>query len=96
MAYLCITGVLTLRPRRDDKTQFVLDGKRVTANPLDDIKVMYGTRATRQSEDGHSVQLKAVKYTIRDGVLIDSQALLRDVREMVATAKANQVKGIKK
>jgi hypothetical protein len=29
-----------------------------------------------------------VKYTIRDGVSFDSQALLRDVREMVEKAKA--------
>jgi imidazolonepropionase-like amidohydrolase len=62
----------------------------LTANPLDDIKVMYGTGATRQSEDGHAVQVKAVKYTIRDGVVFDSQALLRDVQGMVAKAKAGQ------
>jgi imidazolonepropionase-like amidohydrolase len=64
----------------------------LTANPLDDIKVMYGTGATRQSEDGHAVQVKAVKYTIRDGVVIDSQALLRDVQEMVAKAKVQQAR----
>jgi hypothetical protein len=34
--------------------------------------------------------VKAVKYTIRDGVVFDSQALLRDVQEMVARAKAGQ------
>jgi hypothetical protein len=28
-----------------------------------------------------------VKYTIRDGVVFDSQALLRDVRDIVAKAK---------
>jgi Amidohydrolase family len=64
----------------------------LTANPLEDIKVMYGTGATRQSEDGHAIQVKAVKYTIRDGVVIDSQALLRDVQEIVAKAKADQVR----
>jgi hypothetical protein len=30
-----------------------------------------------------------VKYTIRDGMVFDSQALLRDVREMVSKAKAS-------
>ncbi len=68
----------------------------LTANPLEDIKVMYGTGATRQSQDGHAVQVRAVKYTIRDGVVIDSQALLRDVRGMVAAAKADQTREIKK
>jgi len=64
----------------------------LTANPLEDIKVMYGTGATRQSEDGHAVQVKAVKYTIRDGVVFDSQALLQDVKTMVKTAKAEEAK----
>jgi hypothetical protein len=34
------------------------------------------------------VQQKAVKYTIKDGVLFDSQALLKDVQDMVAKAKS--------
>jgi imidazolonepropionase-like amidohydrolase len=58
----------------------------LTANPLDDLKVMYGTGATRQSANGTAVQQKAVKYTIKDGVVFDSQALLKDVQEMVAKA----------
>ncbi len=64
----------------------------LSANPLEDIKVMYGTGATRQSEDGHAVQLKAIKYTVRDGVVFDSQALLQDVRTMVKSAKAEGAK----
>jgi hypothetical protein len=57
-------------------------------NPLDDFKVLYGTGATRQSANGQSVQTKAVKYTIRDGVVFDSQALLKDVADMVAKARS--------
>lgn len=64
----------------------------LTANPLEDIKVMYGTGATRQSEDGRSIQVKAVKYTIRNGVVFDSQALLQDVKDMVTKAKAEPSK----
>ena len=60
----------------------------LTANPLDDVKIMYGTGATRQSPDGKTTQMKAVKYTIRDGVVMDSQALLRDAEKMVADAKS--------
>jgi imidazolonepropionase-like amidohydrolase len=61
----------------------------LTANPLDDIKVMYGTGATRQTPDGQATQVKGVKYTIRDGVVMDSQRLLQDVQDMVSKAKAS-------
>lgn len=71
---------------------YLADLDILSANPLDDIKVMYGTGATRQSADGHSVQIKGLKYTIRDGVVMNSQALLQDVREAVAKAKAKQPK----
>jgi imidazolonepropionase-like amidohydrolase len=59
----------------------------LTANPLEDIKIMYGTGATRQSPDGQAMQVTGVKYTIRDGVVMDSQALLQDVQRMVSKAK---------
>ncbi len=65
----------------------------VTSNPLDDFKIMYGTGATRQSPDGRAVQVKGVKYTIRDGVVMDSQALLQDVQNMVAKAKRSTTTG---
>ena len=61
----------------------------LTANPLDDLKVLYGTGATRMGADGKIEQKSAVKYTIRGGVVYDAQALLRDVRAMVAKAKAS-------
>lgn len=60
----------------------------LTANPLDDVKVLYGTGATRIGANGKIEQSSAVKYTIRGGVVYDAQALLRDVRAMVAQAKA--------
>lgn len=72
---------------------YLADLVLLTENPLDDIKVMYGTGATRQTPDGRAVQVKAVKYTIRDGVVFDSQALMRDVQEMVAKSKAGAKDG---
>lgn len=60
----------------------------LTANPLDDIKVLYANGATRKTATGEATQVKAVKYTIRDGVVFDSQQLLKDVRDMVSKAKA--------
>jgi hypothetical protein len=37
--------------------------------------------------DRKEVHEQCVKYTIRDGVVFDSQALLSDVRNMVTKAK---------
>lgn len=59
----------------------------LTENPLADVKVFYGNGVTRVGTDRKEVHEQCVKYTIRDGVIFDSQALLRDVREMVAKAK---------
>jgi imidazolonepropionase-like amidohydrolase len=56
-------------------------------NPLADVKVLYGSGVTRASNDGKQTQEHCVKYTIRDGVVFDSQMLLGDVREIVAKAK---------
>jgi hypothetical protein len=51
------------------------------------VKVFYGNGVTRVGADRKEVHEQCVKYTIRDGVIFDSQALLSDVREMVAKAK---------
>jgi hypothetical protein len=59
----------------------------LSQNPLADIKVFYGTGVTRVSTDRKEVQEQCVKYTIRDGVVFDAQALLKDVRDMVTKAK---------
>ena len=59
----------------------------LTENPLADVKVLYGSGVTRASKDGKVAQEHCVKYTIRDGVVFDSQALLTEVRGIVAKAK---------
>lgn len=59
----------------------------LTDNPLADVKVFYGNGVTRVSSDRKEVREQCVKYTIRDGVIFDSQALLKDVRGMVAKAR---------
>jgi hypothetical protein len=40
--------------------------------------------------DRKAVQEHCVKYTIRDGVVFDAQALLKDVRDLVAKAQQGQ------
>lgn len=62
----------------------------VTENPLADVKVFYGNGVTRVGADRKEAHEQCVKYTIRDGVIFDSQALLSEVREMVAKAKQAQ------
>lgn len=57
-------------------------------NPLADIKVLYGTGVGRLTADGRAVHKTGVKYTIRDGVVIDAQAFLHDVENMVKRAKS--------
>jgi imidazolonepropionase-like amidohydrolase len=65
----------------------------LTENPLADVKVLYGSGVTRATKDGKQSQEHCVKYTIRDGVVFDSQALLADVREIVAKAKQAKAAG---
>jgi hypothetical protein len=59
----------------------------VTQNPLDDIKVLYGTGAERVSPDGNVNHIAGVMYTVCRGVVFDAQAMLRDVENMVKQAK---------
>ena len=56
-------------------------------NPLEDFKVLYGTGVTRVSLDGESQTLHGLRYTIVDGRVLDSRALLEEVTEMVRQAK---------
>ena len=62
----------------------------LSENPLADLKVFYGNGVTRVGADRKEAHQQCVKYTIRDGVVFDSQALLRDVRELVSKAKQAQ------
>jgi cytosine/adenosine deaminase-related metal-dependent hydrolase len=67
---------------------YLADMVLLSENPLADVKVFYGIGVTRAGQDRKEMHEQCVKYTIRDGVVFDSQALLRDVREMVSKAKA--------
>ncbi len=60
----------------------------VDANPLENIKVLYGTGAIHVNEDNEPVRIGGVKYTIKDGIIYDAQKMLQDVEDMVDKAKA--------
>ena len=69
---------------------YLADMLLLSENPLADLKVLYGSGVTRVGTDRKASQQFPLKYTIRDGVVFDSQALLRDVRDIVAKAKLAQ------
>lgn len=66
------------------KADLVLVGE----NPLQNLKVLYGTGAVRlNDETGQVERVGGVRYTIKDGIVYDAKALLADVAEMVEAAK---------
>lgn len=70
----------------------VIAGKKadlviVQENPLRNFKVLYGTGHYRLNEDNQPMRTSGIRYTIRDGIVFDAQALLADVREIVRQAK---------
>ncbi|MEM6642720.1 MAG: amidohydrolase family protein [Bacteroidota bacterium] len=56
-------------------------------NPLQNLKVLYGTGAIKLTDDNQITRVGGVKYTIKDGVLYDAKELLKDVRQIVKAAK---------
>jgi cytosine/adenosine deaminase-related metal-dependent hydrolase len=61
----------------------------VDQNPLQNLKVLYGTGAIRLNDrTGQPERVGGVKYTIKDGIVYDARKLLADVAAMVGRAKA--------
>lgn len=60
----------------------------VSENPLQNFKVLYGTGAIKLTENNEVVRVGGVKYTVKDGIVYDSKALLADVKRQVDEAKA--------
>ena len=59
----------------------------IDANPLKNLKCLYGTGAIRLSEDNVVERVGGVKYTIKDGIIFDAKQLLQDVKDMVDQEK---------
>lgn len=63
----------------------------VPENPLDNLKVLYGTGHTRLNRETNRLEtVGGVRWTIKDGIVYDAPALLESVAEMVAAQKAQQ------
>jgi imidazolonepropionase-like amidohydrolase len=59
----------------------------IKENPLRNFKVLYGTGHYQLDENNQPTRKGGVDYTIKDGIVYDAKALLKDVREMVEVAK---------
>jgi imidazolonepropionase-like amidohydrolase len=60
----------------------------VEENPLENLKVLYGTGAVKlDDETGEVTRVGGVRWTIKDGIVYDAPRLLEDVRRMVREAR---------
>ena len=59
----------------------------VAENPLADLKVLYGTGATRLTEDNEVTTTRGIRYTIKDGIVYDAIKLRQEVKKMVREAR---------
>ena len=76
----------------DDQIGSIEIGKKadiliVEENPLENLKVLYGTGAIKLSDKNEVTRVGGVKYTIKDGIVFDSKLLLEDVKKMVKKSK---------
>ena len=59
-------------------------------NPLQNLKVLYGTGSIRINDQNQPVRVGGVKYTVKDGVVYDAKKLLEDVKTIVDQHKARE------
>ncbi len=83
-------GAATLHEPMGEPVQFgkireglLADLVLIDENPLQNLKVLYGTGAIRLSEDNEIERVGGIKYTIKDGIVYDAKQLLEDVARMV-------------
>lgn len=62
----------------------------VEENPLQNLKVLYGTGAIKIDENNKPIRVGGVKYTVKDGIVYDAKKLLEDVKALVDMQKAEE------
>ncbi|MGC4252489.1 MAG: amidohydrolase family protein [Sphingobium sp.] len=80
----------------DDQVGTVRPGMKadmiaVKGNPLQNLKLLYGTGAFRLNEATGKVEhVGGIDYTIKDGIVYDARQLRQEIRDMVAKQKAER------
>ena len=65
----------------------------VDQNPLQNLKVLYGTGAVRLNDATNQIdRVGGIKWTIKDGIVYDAKKLLADVAAMVEKQKKERAK----
>lgn len=60
----------------------------VPENPVEDLKVLYGTGTLRYEAEEEAIErVGGIRWTIKDGIVYDAPGLLEDVGRMVERAK---------
>jgi len=70
---------------------FLADLILIDENPLANLKLLYPT-GVLDLKDGQDVVRGGIKWTIKDGLVYETPRLMRDVREMVRTARGERSK----
>ena len=66
----------------------------VDENPINNLKVLYGTGHMRLNDaTGEVERVGGVKYTIKDGIIYNAEMMRADVRAMVQAAKDAEAAG---
>jgi len=71
------------------KPQMLADLVIVGKDPVENLKVLYGTGAVRLNEEaGRPERVGGIEYTVKGGIVYDARQLLEDAAQMVREEKA--------
>ncbi|GBC83164.1 hypothetical protein HRbin10_02305 [bacterium HR10] len=95
-----LNGALTLHEPKGKPLEFgivreglLADLVIVDQNPLENLKVLYGTGALKLNDKTGKVErVGGIKWTIKDGIVYDAKKLLADVARMVEKQKQERLK----
>ena len=90
-------SAMELNKQRDEPLQigvvrpgFLADMIIVPENPLENLKVLYGTGAVKLLDDGTVARVGGIKWVIKDGIVYDAEQMRADVRAMVSAQKRHR------